>query len=290
MKPQNASNPSRCRRRQHGQAMVELAAGLGLVFVTMFIAITLLAKLGDMRNTVLSGSRYVAWERTVWTDPAGYNTVDSDGWWFRKYGSSATASAKTDANLANEFETRIAMPAHDALTSRATDTAVPALWRDLDGTPLLGTHPRVHISSAPRPTADTALADITARTLGTMPTGNRPIIASLEMPTRNLQRISLELRADTPSPVIERLWPGFDPVVLSDTTALLSNGWAPDGSTGAIAAIGPGRAVPAASPFAIVTPVDITMLQNADSSLQSTLGGLKPGHISPDVVPPEDLK
>ncbi|NHH82896.1 hypothetical protein DRA46_05033 [Burkholderia gladioli] len=48
-------------RRQRGQAMVEMVAGLALVFVIGFLAMAMFGRLNDVRNKVLIGSRYVAW-------------------------------------------------------------------------------------------------------------------------------------------------------------------------------------------------------------------------------------
>jgi hypothetical protein len=48
------------RRTQRGQATVELVAGMGMVFILLFVAMTMLGKLGDVRNKTLIGARYVA--------------------------------------------------------------------------------------------------------------------------------------------------------------------------------------------------------------------------------------
>ncbi len=72
-------------RRQGGQAMVEMVAGLALVFVIGFLAMAMFGRLNDVRNKVLIGSRYVAWERTVWINPDDTGT-GTDGWWYEKFG------------------------------------------------------------------------------------------------------------------------------------------------------------------------------------------------------------
>ncbi len=58
----------------HGQAMAEFLV-VCLVLIPIFLAIPLLGKYMDINHSAAQGSRYVAWERTVWTPNAKGNTA-----------------------------------------------------------------------------------------------------------------------------------------------------------------------------------------------------------------------
>ena len=48
--------------------MAEFLISMTMVMSVLLLAIVMLGKFNDVRNRTLMGSRYVAWERTVWTD------------------------------------------------------------------------------------------------------------------------------------------------------------------------------------------------------------------------------
>src|ERR1700761_8928763 len=54
------------RSAQAGQAMAEFLVSMIAVMSVLFLGIVMLGKFNDVRNRTLMGSRYVAWERTVW--------------------------------------------------------------------------------------------------------------------------------------------------------------------------------------------------------------------------------
>ena len=64
------------RAGQHGQAMAEFVVLAVFVLSVLLLAIVSLAKLNDVRNKVLMGSRYAAWERTLWID-GNFNKPES---------------------------------------------------------------------------------------------------------------------------------------------------------------------------------------------------------------------
>ena len=64
------------RAGQHGRAMAEFVVLAVFVLSVLLLAIVSLAKLNDVRNKVLMGSRYAAWERTLWID-GNFNKPES---------------------------------------------------------------------------------------------------------------------------------------------------------------------------------------------------------------------
>ncbi|MDN7452312.1 hypothetical protein [Burkholderia cenocepacia] len=301
------------RRTQRGQATVELVAGMGMVFILLFVAMTMLGKLGDVRNKTLIGARYVAWERTVWADPhdAGQG---SDLDWYKKYGAAATQTTKSDAELRREVLSRVVSERRTALRSGDGGVAVafPSAWRDPSGAPLVATlqdvavttrgaeAPSLGMEAGDKPPTDD-LMRIANRSMGVRVPG----IAGdprFELVARNYQVGGVSVSVDLGSRFMRRLWPGMQGLTFSDVNTLVSNTWAPDNRQGTTRAIGPGRVVPAATnPRILLSDLDRRNIVAAMGNLDANLGvkdlsktldneNMRAGRIDPDVVPEGVLK
>ncbi|UAW99498.1 pilus assembly protein [Halopseudomonas nanhaiensis] len=76
-----------------GQALVEFLVTAVLVLVPLFIAMVTLGKYLDARHKVELGARYIAWERTVWSEgPQGWPSV---------------ATGKSDNEIRGETQARV---------------------------------------------------------------------------------------------------------------------------------------------------------------------------------------
>ncbi len=286
------SHARRCRQR--GQAMTEMVVGLGMVFVIAFFAMAMLGKLNDVHNKVLIGSRYVAWERTVWTSPDDV-APGSDADWYAKFGAGAAGVSKSDRALAGEWLARVAMPrrgalgAHDAeLTLSAT---LPPSWQDFGGKAFIASAGDISVATRASGGLTRALSARANVPLGTYTgqDGTRPI--GLQMATDTVQGARLGVRVRLGGEFAKRLWPNLSQLTFDDTTVLVTNPWAPDGRLGLVSAIGPEKATPAA---------DGTILDDRDRdtlirAVPGTEGVLKrenfsPGRIEADVVPPGALQ
>lgn len=108
---------------QHGQAMTEFLVAC-LVLIPLFLAMPLLGKYLDMAHAGVQGSRYLAWERTVWAP-----------------------SDKSDLELIQEMRHRVYTAVGEPL--RPTDGAGPPaaynpLWKDQAGAPMLAGFEKVN--------------------------------------------------------------------------------------------------------------------------------------------------
>lgn len=109
-----------------GQAMTEFLV-ICMVLVPVFLAIPMLGKYMDIQHSAIQGTRYLAWERTVWSP-----------------------GSKSDAQLENEMRKRVF--GGPAIAVKAADgTAVPAsynpLWKDVGGRPMLADYAAVNGST-----------------------------------------------------------------------------------------------------------------------------------------------
>jgi len=282
---------------QSGQAMVEFLISMTMVMSVLLLAIVMLAKFNDVRNRTLMGSRYVAWERTVWTDGDATKNLASDPatteGWSGTYGSGALAASKVDTELKGEVMQRVM--AGDNVPVSGSDRTLnqvaasqPAMWHDYGGAPLLASAADVAISTSvstdpASSQANTALAQWPVATA----TGGQ-YLAHLNLPTRTLQSGALSIAIAQNSEILKRLWrkdnllPAFSGLTFSDTNVLVTNTWVPDGSNSNKAIFS--QAVPAAN-VALVPPSGYLSLQKYAPEISS----LQFGRIQQEVVPPSRL-
>lgn len=83
--------------------MVEFFTSL-LVFVPLFIGIPLLGKYADIKHQTIEASRYVAWERTVYSEPGVSTRYDS---WNDSGGALHREAEKSSAQIMLEAEQRL---------------------------------------------------------------------------------------------------------------------------------------------------------------------------------------
>jgi len=282
-------------RRQRGQAMVEMVAGLGMVFIVGFLAMAMLGKLNDVRNKVLIGSRYVAWERTVWTNPDDAGT-GSDGWWYRKFGAGAQGVTKTDDVLANEFLARVVAPRRPSLTSHdgsiALSAAIPPAWRDPGDTTFVGSARDIVVSTRATDRMTGGLTKIANKTIGVYQSPRVRQEVAFQMASRTAQDGQVSVNVGLRGEFAKRLWPTLSQLTFRDTTTLVTNTWTPDGRLGLVSAVGPEVAAPAAKLDAMLQTRDRQTLVKAMDGVNSVLGPayFKPGRIEADVVPAGVLK
>lgn len=282
-------------RRQRGQAMVEMVAGLGLVFVAGFLAMAMLGKLNDVRNKVLVGSRYVAWERTVWTNPDDAGT-GSDSWWYQKFGAGAQTVTKTDDVLLNEFLARVVAPRRTSLSSSdgsvALSAALPAAWRDPGGAAFVESARDIAVSTRATDRLTAGTTKLANKTIGVYQSPRVRQEVALQMASRTAQDGRVSVHVGLRGESAKRLWPSLAQLTFQDTTTLVTNTWTPDGRLGLVSAIGPEVAAPAAKLDAMLQTRDRQTLVKAMDGVGTVLGPayLKPGRIEADVVPAGVLK
>jgi len=218
-------------RAQSGQAIVEFLVAATLAMSVLLLGIVMLGKFSDIRNHALMGSRYAAWERTVWTD----DDVNASRDWYARFGGSALQVQKSDAQIQNELLARVA--AANGAPVAGTDGGIesqaatrPAMWRDIGGAALFDDAREVAVSTS-ETSLPTALDAYTSNGFGAMPTANAgaPFAATLDLPTRTLQAATLRMSAAAHSAALQRLWKGFDGFAIEDTNALLANTWLAEG-------------------------------------------------------------
>lgn len=236
-----------------GQAMVEFLVVTMFASGVLFIALAMLGKFSDIRNKTLLGARYAAWERSVWldaeADPSSAR-ARSERDWFAAYGSGALLLTKSDTEIQREFLQRTIAANGAPLLGADRDTdrlpaAGQAMWRDHSGEPLLGAAQDVVASTLAAPIPAAELASYTDAPYGSVRTAaGTTYTATLDLPTRNLQTGTVSVAIGKQSDALKRLWPRFDGLTFSDTNALLTNTWLPEGSASGRALFT--RAVPAA--------------------------------------------
>lgn len=280
------------RRRQSGQAMTEFLVSTGLVLGVLLAAIVMLGKFNDVRNKTLMGSRYVAWERTVWMDsmdpakPYINDPTTTEGW---AKASSVTGNINniTDESLRNQVINRIAVgngiaPGGNDRIAAQLAANQPAMWRDYGGQALVNSVNNFTVSTSPD--TDPLAAQLpSATSFGSVQTASGgSYSARLPLPSRTLRSGTLSVTIGQANKALKRLWPTFNGLTFTDTNVLLTNTWSPDGRSGAVNLFT--SAVPAA---------------NATLVKPSTYQGLKPyapeadtvqfGRVQPDVVPADRL-
>lgn len=93
MRNHSGSLCSRVKQADRGQVLVEFLVTAVLVLVPLFIAMVTLGKYLDAKHKVEVGARYIAWERTVWSE-------GSQSW-------PRVATGKSDNSLLGEAQARV---------------------------------------------------------------------------------------------------------------------------------------------------------------------------------------
>jgi hypothetical protein len=280
-----------------GQAMVEFLISMTMVMSVLLLAIVMLGKFNDIRNRTLMGSRYLAWERTVWTDNDARKDLASDSTttegWSTTYGASAIGVSKRDTELKGEVMQRLmAEDNSPILSTDRTQTQLPAsqpaMWNDYGGNPLLVSSS--DISASTGTAADPAsMQNGIALARWSVPTASgTPFSAHLNLPTSTMRSATLSMFVGGNSDVLKRLWPKDDPLpefsglTFSDTNVLMTNSWVPDGSASNRALFT--QAVPAAN-VTLVPSSGYMGLQKYAPEIST----LQFGRVEQDVVPPNRL-
>ncbi|MFC0695679.1 hypothetical protein [Paraburkholderia humisilvae] len=267
--------------------MLEFLVVTCLATGVLFTALAMLGKFSDVRNKTLLGSRYVAWERSVWLSSDANASADatrSERDWFAAYGSGALQVTKSDRDIQHEFlqRTFAANGGQLLATDRDVDrlpAAGQAMWRDHSGQSLLAAAQDVAASSSAAPIPSAALASYTTAPYGTVLTADgATFAATLDLPTRNLQSGTLTVAIGKQSDALKRLWQDFDGLTFVDTNALLTNTWLPEGSANGRTLFT--RAAPAAH-VELVSPTLYRGLRRYAPEIDT----LEFGRIQQDVLP-----
>jgi hypothetical protein len=274
---------------QSGQALVEFLVATMLGTSVLLLAIVMLGKFNDIRNRTLMGSRYAAWERTVWIDSEAGGSTSRD--WYARNGSDALQLHKNDQEIQRELLARVVAGngAPIAGTDRSADfgaggqgVSQPAMWKDPGGAALLDDARDVSISTG-EADMPTQLDAHTSNGFGSMPTpSGAPFAATLDLPSRALQTASLRIATGMHSDALRRLWTDFDGFAIADTNALLTNAWLPEGAVRANALFA--QAVPAAH-----APLIMPSLYQGLRVYAPEIDTLESGRIRDEVVPADRL-
>ncbi|MET0323188.1 MAG: hypothetical protein ABW069_20895 [Duganella sp.] len=269
------------KARQHGQAMVEFLAAALFVLIPLFIAVTALAKLGDVQHTTTMAARYAAWERTVWYEPSAneFNTMHS-------------ANQKSARDIDNEVAMRLIHDRQRDAVIRATDRSATALdngsdplWQDHAGTRYLDTRAQVH---APITAAvpDTDVAGAAIDTLQHVSVkGLVNFVPPLPVESLAVAEVSIDQVARN-SDAYRRLWNRnpWQGMAFTASGAILSNTWAANARSGTHAMVK--KMVPTAQGLgAPVTAAKVAMLP-----WDGATATIEVGKISVDQVPADRLK
>jgi hypothetical protein len=282
---------------QSGQAIAEFLVSMTMVMSVLLLAIVMLGKFNDVRNRTLMSSRYVAWERTVWTDGDENRNLAADPatteGWSSSYGSAALSVSKADAELKAEVMQRLM--AGDATPIPGTDreqtglaASRPAMWKDYGGNPLLASADDVAVGTGVAADPDSARSGAALAHWSVPTAAGAPYIAHVSVPTSTLQSGSVSISIAQNSDVLKRLWPkngqfpAFSGLTFADTNVLMSNTWVPDGADSNEKLFG--QAVPAAHVTLVPSSGYLGLKKYAPE-----ISTLEFGRIQRDVVPPGRL-
>ncbi|MEP9324668.1 hypothetical protein PPMP20_16190 [Paraburkholderia phymatum] len=262
-------------RAQPGQALVEFLIATMLATSVLLLGIVMLGKFNDIRNRTLTGSRYAAWERTVWIDAETSGSATRD--WYARYGSDALQVQKSDRQIQRELLARV------MAGNGAARLPQPVMWKDPSGTALLDDARDLTVSTH-ESDLSTPLDAYTSSGFGSTPTaaGGAPFAARFELPSRAFRSATLRMATGVHSDALRRLWKGFDGFAVDDTNALLTNTWLPEGTPRAEALFA--QAVPAAGAQLIPPPLYEKLRVYAPE-----IDTLEFGRIRADVVPADRL-
>lgn len=268
MMPSRAMQPKRgVPHAQRGQALIEGLVIASGVLVVGFLALNMLGHFSDIRDRILSASRYAAWERTVYFD---------DGSWAPVYGNAVT---KSDTQIRSEIAQRLFGHKTKITGSDGSKNALPAsgdpMWRDVQNNDLLRQYDDLQVSHASGSTGTGT--DTLVSALGSV----SGIGAGFALPVKNQQSASVALRLGYDNQMLLALWPSWQGITFSEHNTLLTNAWTPDGSDKARAMIA--GAVPTAR--GALAGYALYVL----APFGTEIGNLDLGRIEPDVVPNDRL-
>jgi hypothetical protein len=267
--------------RHHGQAMVEFLVATMFVLIPLFIAVTALAKLGDVQHTTTMAARYAAWERTVWYEPASteFNTMHD-------------ANQKSAQEIGNEVAMRLIHDRQRGAVIRATDRSTTALangsdplWQDHAGTRYLGTRAQVQATlTAAQPDTDSTGAVIDTLQHVSVK-GLADFVPPLPIESLAVAALSIGQVAHD-SEAYRRLWnhTPWQGMTFTASGAILSNTWAANARSGTHAMVK--KMVPTAQ--GLGTP--ITAAKVAMLPWDGATASIEVGKISVDQVPADRLK
>jgi hypothetical protein len=283
------------KANQSGQAVVEFVVATGLVMSVLLLAIVMLGKFNDVRNKTLMGSRYVAWERTVWSEGDGAKNLGADPGstegWSASYGKSVLINSKIDDDMRREFLQRFVSINGTSIRSsdrniESVPSAQQAMWTDHSGKPLLGSAQNVRVTTANSEGPATNLSQYTASSFGSVEAvGGGNYSATMALPTRTLQTGTLGIAIAQDSDTLKRLWPDFSGWSYSDTNVLLTHAWLAEGSSNAKAVFA--KAVPAANTTLVQASLYNDLQKYAPEI--GTTAKLEFGRIQQDVLPNDRL-
>lgn len=119
-------------QEQKGSSMVEFIVSL-LVFIPLFIGIPLLGKYADIKHKTIESSRYIAWERTIYSAP-GADTTWKDRH-ISSNGSYRYETSKSDTDILGDAEKRFF--GHPQYGLHQTEATSNTFWRNHKGESLL---------------------------------------------------------------------------------------------------------------------------------------------------------
>lgn len=118
---------------QRGSSTVEFFVTL-IVFIPLFVGIPLLGKYADIKHKTIEASRYVAFERTVYSEPGVSTRYDS---WTDSSGQLHEEATKASAQIMAEAEMRLF--GHPSQGLHDTELRENPLWFNRKGESLLAT-------------------------------------------------------------------------------------------------------------------------------------------------------
>lgn len=277
-------------RRQHGQALVEMVVA-GLFFlVPLFLAVVAFGKFLDVQHTTNMGSRYAAWERTVWYEAGGgqFNDINAPN---RK--SAAQIHAELAARVFNDRSRNVSVIADTDKNATAFVNGTDPLWRDNANVAYLRQFDQASTglanSQPDRDAAGRALEVIGAVPLPPSVSGS--LVPPVPTDTMAVATVSLrEVARD--SQAYQRLWPrdgvwtaqwrGLD---FKATGGIVSNTWGANGSRGTRDMVA--QSVPTAQ--GLGKAVD-KIVGAGIKAWDSDAPDVELGRIAPDVVPGDRLR
>jgi hypothetical protein len=216
--------------QQGGQAMVELLAVAAFVLLPLFYAMPMLGKYLDVRATAIASARYVAWERTVWSQGSLWGGDHSKG----------------DDALAAELTARIWSRDGGAFDSQQDAQAKalkkpPHLWRTRDGQALLRPYDahEVALSNKTAPGTFNKLLDLMpgAADEAKNDSGESDWFEfpfKIDAKGRYDATVSMAVRDVDAGPGLRQ---GAGPWLIAESHGVLANGWQASGPSGDSASV-----------------------------------------------------
>ena len=279
----------RHKRRERGQALVEMIVA-GLFFlVPLFLAVVALGKFLDVQHTTNMGSRYAAWERTVWYEGGGqFDTINAPN---RK--SASQIHSELAVRVFNDRSRNVSVIADTDKNATTFANGTDPLWHDNAHVPFLRQFDQASTGIAnsrpPRDASGTALDVIGAVPLPPSMTGS--LVPPVPSDTMAVATVSLrEVARD--SQAYQRLWPR-DGVWISQwrgldfkaTGGIVSNTWGANGSRGTRDMVA--QSVPTAQ--GLGKAID-RVVGAGIKAWDSDVPDVELGKIAPDVVPGDRLR